>query len=156
MNNKLYVDLICFFLFLAWSFCRTLSSTNRVSAVIQGLGRIQNGAVLLYCEYLNLGRKRSSRKKKPLKSESYYIYIEDVRTGKNNAVITRNNRQNTKQRKMQNKTQNKAISNPFKAIFSEVNLCFWTNFKDFRQIYENLFMQNKAKLCYRYSNRSGV
>jgi len=44
------------FPFLARSFFR-----------IQGLGRIQNGAVLLYCEYLNLGRKRSSRKKNPLK-----------------------------------------------------------------------------------------
>ncbi len=44
------------FPFLARSFFR-----------IQGLGRIQNGAVLLYREYLNLGRKRSSRKKNPLK-----------------------------------------------------------------------------------------
>ncbi len=72
---------------LAQSFLRSLSSTNTVSAVaqgflmnydlfpflarsffrIQGLGRIQSGAVLLYCEYLNLGRKRSSRKKNPLK-----------------------------------------------------------------------------------------
>ena len=48
-NNYLYP-------LLAWSFFR-----------IQGLGRIQSGAVLLYREYLNLGRKRSSREKKPLK-----------------------------------------------------------------------------------------
>ncbi len=52
-------------LFLAWCFFR-----------IQGLVRIQNGSVSLYCEYLNLGRKRSSREKKPLKSESYYMYSE--------------------------------------------------------------------------------
>ena len=49
MNNDLFP-------ILARSFCR-----------IQGLGRIQNGAVLSYCEYLNLGRKRSSRTKETAK-----------------------------------------------------------------------------------------
>ena len=33
----------------------------------QGLGSAESGIVLLYREYLNLGRKRSSRKKNPLK-----------------------------------------------------------------------------------------
>ena len=36
---------------------------------IQGLGRIQNGAVLLYCEYLNVGRKRSSQPKETTKNK---------------------------------------------------------------------------------------
>ncbi len=82
VSKELFVnDLFCLmtiFPFLARSFCR-----------IQGLGRIQNGAVLLYREYLNLVRKRSSREKKPLKNGVVLLYIEDVRTGKNNTVIAK-------------------------------------------------------------------
>ena len=44
---------------------------------IQGLGRIQNGSVPMYCEYLNLGRKRSSRKKKPLKRQIYELFMQN-------------------------------------------------------------------------------
>ena len=36
----------------------------------QGLGRIQNGSVLLYCEYLNLGRIRSNHPKEPPKNKA--------------------------------------------------------------------------------------
>ena len=46
----------CLYQFLARSFFR-----------IQGLGRIQNAGVQVYCEALNIGRKRRSREKKPLK-----------------------------------------------------------------------------------------
>ena len=31
--------------------------------LVQGLGRIQNRGVQMYCEYLNLGRKRCNRPK---------------------------------------------------------------------------------------------
>ncbi len=39
---------------------------------------------------------------------------------------------------------NKAISKPFKAIFLDPNLWFSSNIKDSWQIYNILFMQNKA------------
>ncbi len=76
MNNKLYFDLTYLKVVLARSFCRIQGFLMNYDLFpflarsffrIQGLGRIQNGAVLLYREYLNLGRKRSSRKKNPLK-----------------------------------------------------------------------------------------
>ena len=37
---------------------------------IQGLGRIQNGSVPMYCEYLNLGRIRRDREKESPKSKT--------------------------------------------------------------------------------------
>ena len=40
---------------------------------VQGLGRIQNGAVQMYCEYLNLGRIRRNRKKESLKCKKWFI-----------------------------------------------------------------------------------
>ena len=62
VSKELFVnDLFCLmtiFPFLARSFCR-----------IQGLGRIQSGGVLSYCEYLNLGRKRCSRPKETAKNK---------------------------------------------------------------------------------------
>ncbi len=61
---------LTFIPFLAWSFCR-----------IQGLGRIQNGSVPMYCEYLNLGSKRSSRKKKPLKRQIYEHFMQNEPNG---------------------------------------------------------------------------
>ncbi len=69
MNNKLYFDLTCLKAVLArnFGFLTLIPFLARSFCRIQGLGRIQNGAVLLYREYLNLGRKRSSRKKNPLK-----------------------------------------------------------------------------------------
>ena len=42
------------------------------------------------------------------------------------------------------KYENKAKTKPFKAIFLDPNLGFKPKNKDFRQIYKNLFMQNKA------------
>ena len=57
-------------LFLARSFFR-----------IQGLGRIQNGAVPMYREYLNLSRKRSSRQKKPLKRQIYEHFMQNKPNG---------------------------------------------------------------------------
>jgi len=54
LNIKTITNNLIFF--LARSFFR-----------IQGLGRIQNAGVQVYCEALNIGRKRRSREKKPLK-----------------------------------------------------------------------------------------
>ena len=54
---------ISFFPLLAQSFLRAQFMPK------VGLGRIQNGGVLLYCEYLNLGRIRRDRKKESPKNE---------------------------------------------------------------------------------------
>ena len=48
-------------------------------------------------------------------------YIEDVRTGKNNAVIAKKNRQNTKPRNIQNKANSKPIQSQTKPIFWRSN-----------------------------------
>ncbi len=69
MNDIFVINVIYLLVFLArnFAFLTLIPFLARSFFRIQGLGRIQNGAVLLYCEYLNLGRKRSSRKKNPLK-----------------------------------------------------------------------------------------
>ena len=54
---------IILFLALIFGFLTLIPLLAQSFLRAQGLGRIQSGAVLLYCEYLNLGRIRSNREK---------------------------------------------------------------------------------------------